>query len=44
MTYLHEDKDYYKSDYNTVTRLLISDDVMYEQTVMVLKEIIGNMF
>lgn len=38
------DKDYYKSDYNTVTRLLISDEVTYEQTVMVLKEIIEKMF
>lgn len=38
------DKEYYKNDYNAVTRLLISDDVTYEQTAITLKEIIGKMF
>ena len=38
------DKDFYKSDYNTITKTLISDDVTYEQTTLTLREIAEKLF
>ena len=37
-------KNFYKSDYNNITRTLISDNVTYEQTVTSLKEIANKLF
>ena len=38
------DKDFYKSDYDTITKTLISDDVTYEQTTLTLREIADKLF
>ena len=38
------DKDFYKSDYNTITKTLISDDVTYEQTTLTLRKIAEKLF
>ena len=38
------DKEFYKSDYNNITRTLISDDVTYEQTSLTLREIADKLF
>lgn len=38
------DKEFYKSDYDTVTGTLISDDVTYEQTAVSLREITDKLF
>ncbi len=38
------DKEFYKSDYDTITRTLISDDVTYEQTSLTLREIADKLF
>ena len=38
------DKEFFKSDYDSITRTLISDNVTYEQTSKVLKEIADNLF
>lgn len=38
------DEDFYKSDYDTITKTLISDDVTYEQTKLVLREIVEKLF
>lgn len=43
---IHEflDKEFYKRDYEDVTKNLISDDVTYEQTALTLKEIADKLF
>jgi hypothetical protein len=38
------DKEFYKSDYDNITRTLISDDVTYEQTSLTLREIAEKLF
>ena len=38
------DKEFYKSDYDNITRTLISDDVSYEQTSLTLREIADKLF
>ena len=38
------DKEFLKSDYDSITRTLISDNVTYEQTSKVLREIADNLF
>ena len=38
------DKDFYKSDYDTITKTLISDEVTYEQAALTLREIAGKLF
>ena len=38
------DKDFYKSDFNAITRTLISDDITYEQTSLTLREIADKLF
>ena len=38
------DKEFYKSDYENITRTLISDDVTYEQTAFTLREISDKLF
>lgn len=38
------DKEFYKSDYENITRTLISDDVTYEQTSLTLREIADKLF
>ena len=38
------DKEFFKSDYDSITRTLISDNVTYEQTSKVLREIADNLF
>lgn len=38
------DKEFYKSDYDNITRTLISDDVTYEQTTLTLREIADKLF
>ena len=38
------DKEFYKSDYDTITKALISDDVTYEQTTLTLREIADKLF
>ena len=38
------DKDFYKSDYDTITKTLISDDVTYEQTTLTLRKIADKLF
>ncbi len=38
------DKKFYKSDYDTITRALIYDDVSYEQTALTLREIADKLF
>ena len=38
------DKEFYKSDYDNITRTLISDDVTYEQTSLTLREIADKLF
>lgn len=38
------DKEFYKSDYDTITKMLISDDVTYEQTSRTLREIANSLF
>ena len=38
------DKDFYKSDYDTITKTLISDNVTYEQTTFTLKEIAEKLY
>lgn len=43
---IHEflDKKFYKSDYDNITRTLISDDVTYEQASLTLREIADKLF
>lgn len=36
--------DFYEKDYNTLTKVLITDDVTYEDTISVLKEIAVQLF
>ena len=36
--------DFYEKDYNTLTKVLITDDVTYEDTILVLKEIAVQLF
>lgn len=38
------DKEFYKSDYNNITRMLIFDDVTYEQVSLTLREIVEKLF
>jgi hypothetical protein len=38
------DKEFYKSDYDSITKTLISDDVSYEQTSLTLREIAAKLF
>ena len=38
------DREFYKSDYENITRTLISDDVTYEQTSLTLREISDKLF
>ena len=38
------DKEFYKSDYDSITKTLISDDVSYEQTSLTLREIADKLF
>lgn len=38
------DKKFYKSDYDTITKALIYDDVTYEQTALTLREIVDKLF
>ena len=38
------DKEFYKSDYDSITRTLISDDVTYEQTSLTLRKIADKLF
>ena len=38
------DKEFYKNDYDSITRTLISDDVTYEQTSLTLREIADKLF
>lgn len=38
------DKEFYKSDYNNITRMLIFDDVTYEQVSLTLREIVKKLF
>ena len=38
------DTDFYKSDYNTITKALISDNVTYEQASLTLREIADKLF
>ena len=38
------DNEFYKSDYETITRALISDDVRYEQASVTLREIADKIF
>lgn len=38
------DMEFFKSDYDSITRTLISDNVTYEQTSKVLREIADNLF
>ena len=38
------DKGFYKSDYENITRTLISDDVTYEQSSLTLREIADKLF
>ena len=38
------DKEFYKSDYESITRALISDDVNYERTSLTLREIADKLF
>ena len=38
------DNEFYKSDYETITRTLISDDVRYEQASVTLREIADKIF
>lgn len=38
------DNEFYKSDYDTITRTLISDEVTYEQTSLALREIAEKLF
>ncbi len=38
------DKEFYKSDYYSITKTLISDDVSYEQTSLTLREIAAKLF
>lgn len=38
------DKEFYKSDYNTITKALISDSVTYEQASLTLREIADKLF
>ena len=38
------DNDFYRSDYETITKTLISDNVTYEQTTLTLREIADKLF
>lgn len=38
------DKEFYKGDYDSITKALISDDVSYEQTSLTLREIADRLF
>ena len=38
------DKEFYKSDYDSITKTLISDDVSYKQTSLTLREIADKLF
>jgi len=38
------DRDFYKSDYDTITKTLISDNVTYEQTSLTMREIADKLF